>query len=75
MTDRIVGTAHKRAKFEMRLGAAKTALSQSESMLASMEKALARMEGGWQENVKLMELNVDRLDGLLNLLNKWMCLI
>jgi hypothetical protein len=39
-------------------------------MLASMEKVLARMEGGWKENVKVMEHNVDRLDGLLNLLNK-----
>jgi hypothetical protein len=39
-------------------------------MLASVEKVLARMEGGWKENVKVVEHNIDRLDGLLNLLDK-----
>jgi hypothetical protein len=39
-------------------------------MLLSTEKALARIEGGWKENVKVVEHNVDRLDGLPNSLNE-----
>ncbi|KAL3777318.1 hypothetical protein ACHAW5_005954, partial [Stephanodiscus triporus] len=58
------------AEFETRLGAAEVALSRSESTLASVERALARMEEGWKENVKVVERNVDRLDGLLNSLNE-----
>ena len=50
------------AEFEMRLGAAETMLSRSELTVASMERALARMDEGWKENVKVVERNVDRLD-------------
>ncbi|KAL3812050.1 hypothetical protein ACHAXA_010022 [Cyclostephanos tholiformis] len=52
--------------FNNRLCAAEDALSRSESTLASVEDALTRMEGGWKENIKIVERNVDRLDGLVN---------
>ena len=58
------------AEFEMRLGAAETTLSRSESTVASVERALARMNEGWKENVKVVERNVDRLDGFLNWLSE-----
>jgi hypothetical protein len=57
------------ADFGARLGAAEGALSQSESTLAGVEKALSRMEGGWKENVGVVRRNIDRLDGLLKSLN------
>ena len=58
------------ANFKMRLGAAETTLLQSKSTLASVERELARMDKRWKENVKVVERNVDRLDGLLNLLSE-----
>ena len=57
------------ADFGTRLGAAEKALVRSEATLASVEEALSRMEGGWKENVGVVERNVDRLDGLLKSLN------
>ena len=57
------------ANFGARLGVTEGALSQSESTLAGVEKALSRMEGGWKENVGVVRRNIDRLDGLLKSLN------
>lgn len=53
------------ADFASRLEAAESALSRSESTLTSVERALTIMEGQWDENMKVVEKNVLKLDRLL----------
>jgi hypothetical protein len=54
------------ADFANRLEAAESALVRSESTLSSVERALTTMEGKWDENMKVVEKNVDKLDRLLS---------
>ena len=54
------------ADFASRLEAAESALGRSESTLSSVERALTTMEGKWDENMKVVEKNVVKLDRLLS---------
>jgi hypothetical protein len=54
------------ADFANRLEAAESALVRSELTLSSVERALTMMEGKWDENMKVVEKNVDKLDRLLS---------
>jgi hypothetical protein len=54
------------ADFASRLEAAESALRRSESTLSSVERALTTMEGKWDENMKVVEKNVVKLDRLLS---------
>lgn len=54
------------ADFASRLEAAESALGRSESTLSSVERALTTMEGKWDENIKVVEKNVVKLDRLLS---------
>eukprot|EP00571_Detonula_confervacea_P014813 CAMPEP_0172300964 /NCGR_PEP_ID=MMETSP1058-20130122/2961_1 /TAXON_ID=83371 /ORGANISM="Detonula confervacea, Strain CCMP 353" /LENGTH=432 /DNA_ID=CAMNT_0013010935 /DNA_START=76 /DNA_END=1374 /DNA_ORIENTATION=+ len=52
------------AEFASRLDAAEAAVGRSEGMLSSVEEAMHNMEGGWKENMDMVERNVERLDEL-----------
>lgn len=53
------------AEFGSRMDAAEETLTRSEALLASVEEALGKMEGGWKENMEAVERSVKRLDELV----------
>eukprot|EP00956_Cyclotella_meneghiniana_P008184 scaffold10890_cov62-Cyclotella_meneghiniana.AAC.4 len=53
------------AEFGSRMDAAEETLTRSEALLASVEEALGKMEGGWKENMEAVERSVKKLDELV----------
>ena len=53
------------AEFGSRMDAAEETLTRSEGLLASVEEALGKMEGGWKENMEAVERSVNKLDELV----------
>ena len=47
------------------MDAAEETLTRSEALLASVEEALGKMEGGWKENMEAVERSVKKLDELV----------
>ena len=53
------------AEFGSRMDAAEETLTRSEGLLASVEEAFGKMEGGWKENMEAVERSVNKLDELV----------
>lgn len=53
------------AEFGSRMDAAEETLTRSEGLLANVEEALGKMEGGWKENMETVERSVNKLDELV----------